>query len=281
MSIPYQSQDTSLGICSGVEWLLTHHRAKKEERQQMVTDIQIKPGEAILDVGCGPGLWSQMFAEYVQPHGRVVGIDGLAESIVHAKEAIKSESSQKCIEFLQADFYSLPFDASSFDITFCGNCLSYVQEPIEFIAEQKRVTKKGGRIVSKEYDAAVLMLHPVDPVLLSKVLHAAECALAELSPEQKFDNAPGRKVWGWFQQVGFQDTLMRTYAIQKHAPLSPEVEFYLRSAIEWYGRKAEPYLSQDEMRRWQQYTDPSNSQYILDRDDFYYCSFDIMTIGKV
>ena len=29
----------------------------------------------VLDLGCGPGLWSSMFAEKVKPNGRVVGVD--------------------------------------------------------------------------------------------------------------------------------------------------------------------------------------------------------------
>ncbi len=58
-----------------VSWLADHHVTKLQERQHMVDDLQFKPGEVILDLGCGPGLWSQMIAEYVQPNGRVVGVD--------------------------------------------------------------------------------------------------------------------------------------------------------------------------------------------------------------
>ena len=275
------SQNTQLGICSATDWLLIHHCAKATERQQMVADIQIKPGDNVLDLGCGPGLWSRMFSEYVYPHGRVVGIDGLAESIAYARRSLEQKPSSEYIEFHQADFYSIPFDTSSFDITFCGNCLPYVNEPCKLLSEQKRVTKPGGRVISKEYDGAVLVLHPVDPLLLSKVLYATERALGDRDPKQKYDNVPGRKVRTWFQRVGYQDITTKAYAIQKYAPLTPEVERYLRLAIEWYGTTGAPYLSHDEKQQWQAYTDPNSSQFILDKSDFYYCSLDLMTIGTV
>ncbi len=43
---------------TSLEWLLDHHRTKEEERRRMVADLNLKPGDTILDLGCGPGLWT-------------------------------------------------------------------------------------------------------------------------------------------------------------------------------------------------------------------------------
>ena len=48
-----------------IEWQVNHHLAKQP----------FKSGDMILDLGCGPGLWSSMFAEKVKPNGRVIGVD--------------------------------------------------------------------------------------------------------------------------------------------------------------------------------------------------------------
>ena len=210
-----------------------------------------------------------------------MGVDVLAESVAHARQALEQDPLPVAVEFHQSDFYALPFEADTFDTTFCGNCWPYVQEPLKLLAEQKRVTKPGGRVISKEYDGSVLILHPVDALLLSKVLYATERVLEERPPDDPFDNVPGRKVRGMFLQAGFQDVTTKTYAIQKHAPLMPDVKHYLRLAIEWYGVTGAPYLSQAERQQWQSYTDPTAPQYILDRDDLYYCAIDMMTIGTV
>ena len=81
---PASQDPTVLELCD-VNWLLDHHRTKEPERRQMVADLKLKPGDFILDLACGPGLWSRMFAEQVQPHGRVVGVDGAPELIAYAK----------------------------------------------------------------------------------------------------------------------------------------------------------------------------------------------------
>jgi SAM-dependent methyltransferase len=58
-----------------VEWLLDHHKTKLQERRETVDDLNIKAGDVILDLGCGPGLWTHLLAEKVKPNGRVVGVD--------------------------------------------------------------------------------------------------------------------------------------------------------------------------------------------------------------
>ena len=59
---------------ASLEWLLDHHRTKKQERRRMVANLNLKPGDAILDLGCGPGLWTPLFAEKVKPNGRLLGL---------------------------------------------------------------------------------------------------------------------------------------------------------------------------------------------------------------
>ncbi len=50
-----------------IEWQVNHHLAKEPYRQQIVDDLHLQPGDFVLDLGCGPGLWSSMFAEKLKP----------------------------------------------------------------------------------------------------------------------------------------------------------------------------------------------------------------------
>ena len=38
---------------TNVEWLVDHHKTKEQERRQTVDDLNLKPGDVVLDLGCG------------------------------------------------------------------------------------------------------------------------------------------------------------------------------------------------------------------------------------
>ena len=53
--------DTGL-IMSSTRWLVDHYKAKEKYRLQMVEDLNLQPGSIVLDVGTGPGLWSNQLS---------------------------------------------------------------------------------------------------------------------------------------------------------------------------------------------------------------------------
>jgi ubiquinone/menaquinone biosynthesis C-methylase UbiE len=140
----------------GIQWFLDHHRAKEQQRRGMVDDLNLKSGDIVLDLGCGPGLWTSLLAEKVKPDGRIVGLDSDTDFIRYASENLVKEQSEGIIEFHEGDFHSVPFEDESFDLVFFGNCFAYVTDHQKVLEEQKRVTRKGGRIAVKDFEGSVL-----------------------------------------------------------------------------------------------------------------------------
>ncbi len=266
---------------TALEWLLDHHRTKEQERRQMVNDLNLNPGDIVLDLGCGPGLWAPLLAEKVKPNGRVIGLDFSPDLINYAMENLNKEPLKDIIEFKIADFYAIPFEDDTFDLAFFGNCFAYVTDPFRVLEEQKRVTKKGGRVAAKDFDGAIIIFHPIEPRLSLRVLAATAQGLKESPPEPLFDNFVGRKMHGLFLQSDFRNVYTTTYAIQKLSPLTAEAKRYITGNAEWYAKIGSPYLSRKDLEQWHAHFDPTCDEYILDRDDFYFCMLEVLTVGTV
>ncbi len=275
------SQNTRGLQLSSVEWLLDHHQAKEEARRQMVDDLRLRPGDRVLDSASGPGLWSRLFAEKVHPGGRVVGLDFSPDLIDYARVTLQGDPLGDVIDLVLGEFNLLPFESGGFDAVFLGNCFCYIVDIPSVLERHRRVTKVGGRVISKEFDGGAAIFHPVDPTLTLKVLTGAAQALGDDGGASRFDNFVGRKMHGMFLRTGFTAVSTRSYAIQKLSPLSPATKRYIRSNAEWYGRMARSYLSSDEWSRWTDAFDPTSAACVLDRPDFYFSMIETVTEGTV
>ncbi len=262
-------------------WLLDHHKAKESDRRQMVNGMNLKPGDTLLDLGCGPGFWSEMLAEKVGPNGRVVGVDFSADYVHRATRNLKNSRYKEIITYKEGCFLDIPCDDNTFDAIFFGNTFMYIDSPEAVIEEQKRVLKKGGRIIAKDFDGSVLVLHPADPGVSLRVVTAAAVALKENPPEPYFDNFFGRKLSGLFKDFGFTDITTTPYAIQKIPPLTPEIKRYITKNAMWYLNTGRNYLSEQDIETWEAYFDPFSDRYLFDSDAFYYCMLEVMTTGTM
>lgn len=96
-----------------------------------------KPGENILDLGCGTG---DLTNEIFQSGARVIGADFSAEMIRTAKTKFPA------IEFRQADARIMNFDLK-FDAIFSNAALHWIKEKEKVIRQMHLILKEKGRIV--------------------------------------------------------------------------------------------------------------------------------------
>lgn len=112
----------------------------------LINKLQIKPGQAILDVGCGPGNLTGYLADLTNVKGKVVGIDPSRERISIAQQT--AELHQKpnlSFEVGIAEDLSR-FETGSFDVVFVNSTLHWVQDQPKAIREFGRVLKSGGKL---------------------------------------------------------------------------------------------------------------------------------------
>jgi ubiquinone/menaquinone biosynthesis C-methylase UbiE len=272
--------DTGL-IMSSTRWLVDHYKAKEKYRLQMVEDLGLQPGDIALDVGSGPGLWSNQLAKKVAPNGRIIGIDLSVDALNYAKSNLGNYPHQDIIEYAQADFFNIPYPDETFDCVFCANSQMYFtdNQKEQLLKEQKRVVKTGGKIASKEYDGETIILYPIPPELWLKLKNAVCKVLAEREEKDYYDEYVARKGRTLFFNIGLKDIVTIPYPVQMFAPLSSHQKNYITQESQWFIKTASPYLSQSEISQLESYFDANSSEYILDKEDFSYLMVEFMSIG--
>lgn len=268
-------------IMSSTRWLVDHYKAKEKYRQQMVEDLDLKPGDIVLDVGSGPGLWSNILAEKVAPNGCIIGIDYSSDAVSNAQNNLEHSPYKDIIKYKQADFFNMPYDDETFDLVFCSNSLMYFPDAMKekIIKEQKRVAKKGGRVVSKEYDGETIVVYPIPPELWLKLKNAVAQVLSERPLEEYYDEYVARNVRKLFLDVGLKNIVTIPYPVQMFSPLSSHQKNYITQESQWFIKIARDCLSKAEVLQLESFFDPSSTEYILDREDFSYLMVEFMSIG--
>ena len=106
----------------------------------------LKPGMAVLDLGCGIGGCSRYLT--AERHCRVTGLDLTPEFIAIARELTRRCGLGDAIQFHEGNALALPFGAASFDHVWCHNVTMNIPDKKKLASEVARVLKPGGVILS-------------------------------------------------------------------------------------------------------------------------------------
>jgi len=102
-----------------------------------------KPGDRILDVGCGCGSTSIALARQVAPSGFVLGIDISGPMLARARELAPKGAP---VDFALADATVYPFDPGSFDLLVSRFGVMFFAEPAVSFANLRRALRPAGRV---------------------------------------------------------------------------------------------------------------------------------------
>jgi ubiquinone/menaquinone biosynthesis C-methylase UbiE len=109
----------------------------------LVELAELRPGERLLDAGCGPGVAALLAAPKVGPAGAVVGVDASEAMLAIARQ--KAEQEGLAASFVKGDVEALDLPDASFDVVVSNFGLG-TTDPARALQSLRRVLKPGGRL---------------------------------------------------------------------------------------------------------------------------------------
>ena len=140
--------------------------------QKLADLAEIRPGDTVLDVGCGNGRTLPYLLERVGPGGRVVALDRQADTLRIVAEQHADAIASGALEIVIADItkpITLP-DAMG-DVIVCQNVLECVPDRVVMIDEMWRLLKPGGRLLLGHHDFDGVIIASSDRSLTRRLIH--------------------------------------------------------------------------------------------------------------
>jgi ubiquinone/menaquinone biosynthesis C-methylase UbiE len=169
------------------------------DSRDLLDRVGLRPGQAVIDLGCGPRGILDLLAERVAPAGRVVGLDA---DPAHAAMAAEFAAGRGLggVQIMTADARRTGLPPGSFDLVHARTLLVNVPDPADVAAEMVRLARPGGRVASMEPDTEHGRCHPPHPAFdrLCDIFTAA-------FRRNGADPWIGRRVPELFRQAGLED----------------------------------------------------------------------------
>ena len=130
--------------------------AMEDFRTRFLDRLPYRPGDRILDAGCGIGSDTRLLQKRLGSTGQVVGLDASHHMLQHAR-SIPCENTP---EFVHGNVTHIPFASASFNGVYCNRVLMHLQDPLTAVRDMLRILKPGGWMVLFEPDWSSASIEP-------------------------------------------------------------------------------------------------------------------------
>lgn len=110
----------------------------------MAKELDLQPGDELLDIGCGS---AGLLAEHASHVRHVAGLDASEIQVRMARERLAERIAAGTAEIVLGDAMALPWEDGRFSIVSSLNCLKFVPDPARALREMHRVLRPDGRLV--------------------------------------------------------------------------------------------------------------------------------------
>ncbi|MFB6612786.1 class I SAM-dependent methyltransferase [Streptomyces sp. NPDC085524] len=166
-----------------------------------VAEFGLRPGDRVLDAGCGTGRALTALRAAVGPAGTVLGVDLTPQMLTAAQRAGRAAEGT----LLLADVARLPLRDGALDAVFAAGLIAHLPEPAANLRELARVVRPGGRLA---------LFHPIGRAALA-ARHGRELTPDDLRAEHNLRPLLAGSGWD-VTSYADEDARFLVVAVRRH-----------------------------------------------------------------
>jgi ubiquinone/menaquinone biosynthesis C-methylase UbiE len=136
-----------------------------QKPHEVLTALNLKPGEAIADIGAGSGYFTFRLAHHLGDKGKVYAVDVSPDMVLHVNRRIRELKVNNVVSILADPDDPLLPDASVNRFFFCDSW-HHIENRTKYLSLMTKMLKPGGEIVMIDFHKKEL---PVGPPLKMKI----------------------------------------------------------------------------------------------------------------
>jgi ubiquinone/menaquinone biosynthesis C-methylase UbiE len=198
--------------------------------EDIINNLELKPGFYILDAGCGPGIFEKKLLEKKIPNIKIEAID-ISDEIIQVAKRNNPYFNNLIFKVMDLN-KKLEFKDKTFDVIVCINVLYLLRKPSDTLLEFYRILKEKGKIILtlpkpnfnyvslfKKHFLKIKGLRKIRDIiifpLILGIIFPFELLITMKEKREKYHRFKEEDIIKLFQSIPFKDfKIMNSYAGQ-------------------------------------------------------------------
>jgi SAM-dependent methyltransferase len=233
----------------------------------------------VLDVGCGDGFYTALFADRLISPGVVVGLDRNQAYLEMARQRFSHRPHACDVNLVVGQLQDASLPIGDFDLAWCAQCLYSLPEPVAALRQMAERVRPGGTIAVLENDTLHQLLLPWPPHI-ELALHEAERQSLVRQSSSPGKYYVGRRLPAVLDRAGIEPLGFKTQAIDRMSPLDADSALFLQLHFDALRQRVSAYLDPALAAEFDELISPHGPRYLLRQPYFTASWINVLAWGR-